>query len=168
MKLQWKSEIRTRVAGLHLAPTREAAIVEELAQYLEDCYAELLAGGASEADAYEQALAELSGSEFLTRELRRMERQVPQEPIVLGTNRRSNTIKYLGNELQIPIVGVETYEAFNALQTDPQLANRFEPTVLPRWEQGQEYLRLLSSFERMLPLKQPTRLTGEDLAFKLA
>ena len=78
-----------------------------------------------------------------------------------------NTIKYLGNELQIPIVGVGTYEAFNALQTDPQLANRFEPTVLPRWEQGQEYLRLLSSFERMLPLKQATRLTGEDLAFKL-
>jgi hypothetical protein len=78
-----------------------------------------------------------------------------------------NTIKYLGNELQIPIVGVGTYEAFNALQTDPQLANRFEPTVLPRWEQGQEYLRLLSSFERMLPLKRPTRLAEEDLAFKL-
>lgn len=78
-----------------------------------------------------------------------------------------NTIKYLGNELQIPIVGVGTYEAFNALQTDPQLANRFEPTVLPRWEQGQEYLRLLSSFERMLPLKRPTHLAEKDLAFKL-
>lgn len=78
-----------------------------------------------------------------------------------------NTIKYLGNELQIPIVGVGTYEAFNALQTDPQLANRFEPAALPRWEQGREYLRLLSSFERMLPLKRPAHLTGEDLAFKL-
>lgn len=78
-----------------------------------------------------------------------------------------NTIKYLGNELQILIVGVGTYEAFNALQTDPQLANRFEPTVLPRWEQGQEYLRLLSSFERMLPLRQPASLTDKDLAFKL-
>lgn len=78
-----------------------------------------------------------------------------------------NTIKYLGNELQIPIVGVGTYEAFNALQTDPQLANRFEPTVLPRWEQGQEYLRLLSSFARMLPLKEPAHLTEKDLAFKL-
>jgi len=78
-----------------------------------------------------------------------------------------NTIKYLGNELQIPIVGVGTYEAFNAIQTDPQLANRFEPTVLPRWEQGQEFLRLLSSFERMLPLKRPTHLADKDLAFKL-
>jgi len=92
MKPQWKSEIRTRLAGLRLAPTREAAIVEELAQYLEDYYAELLAGGANEAEAYEQALAELGGSELLTRELRRMERQITQEPIVLGTNRRANMI----------------------------------------------------------------------------
>ena len=100
MKPQWKSEIRRRLADLRLAPTREAAIVEELAQYLEDCYAELLASGASEAEAYEQALAELSGSEFLTRELRRMERQVPQEPIVLGTIRRRNMIADLWQDLR--------------------------------------------------------------------
>src|SRR5262249_596812 len=100
MKPQWKSEIKRRLTDLRLAPTREAAIVEELAQYLEDCYAELLAGGASEAEAYVQALAELSGSEFLTRELRRMERQVPQEPIVLGTNRRTKMIADLWQDLR--------------------------------------------------------------------
>src|SRR5262252_6230609 len=90
MKPQWKSEARARLAGLRLAPTREAAIVEELAQYLEDYYAELLAGGAGAAEACEQALAELSGSELLARELRRAERQDPQEPIALGTDRRTN------------------------------------------------------------------------------
>ena len=31
----WKKEIRERLAGLRLAPTREAEIVDELAQYLE-------------------------------------------------------------------------------------------------------------------------------------
>jgi len=31
----WKKEIRERLAGLRLAPTREAEIVEELTQYLE-------------------------------------------------------------------------------------------------------------------------------------
>jgi putative ABC transport system permease protein len=71
-----------------------------LAQYLEDCYAELLAGGASEAEAYERALAELSGSELLARELRRAERQVPQEPIVLGTNRRTKMIADLWQDLR--------------------------------------------------------------------
>src|SRR6266508_1235009 len=100
MKPHWKSEIGQRLAGLHLAPTREAAIVEELAQYLEDYYDELLAGGASDAEAYEQALAELSGSELLQRELRRMERQVSQEPIVLGINRRTNMIADLWQDLR--------------------------------------------------------------------
>jgi hypothetical protein len=56
MKPQWKSEIRSQLAGLPLEPTREAAIVEELAQYLDDHYVELLAGGATEAEAYSQTL----------------------------------------------------------------------------------------------------------------
>ena len=72
---EWEPEIRRRLANLKLEPPREAAIIEELAQYLEDCYAELLAGGATEAEAYRQTLAELSGSELLARELRHVERQ---------------------------------------------------------------------------------------------
>jgi hypothetical protein len=38
----WKPEIRRRLANLQLPPTREAAIVEELAQHLDESYAELL------------------------------------------------------------------------------------------------------------------------------
>ncbi len=85
-----------------------------------------------------------------------------------------NTIKHLSNELQIPIVGVGTREAFNALQTDPQLANRFEPVFLPRWTIGDglklkadPYLQLLASFECMLPLSQPSNLTETPLALKV-
>src|SRR5215468_447980 len=100
MKPQWKSEIRTRLAGLRLAPTRESAIVEELAQYLEDYYAELRANGATEAEAYRQTLTELRGSELLAHELRRGERQVPQEPIVFGTDRRINMIADLWQDLR--------------------------------------------------------------------
>lgn len=62
---EWKSEISKRLARLRLEPTREAAIVEELAQDLEDCYAESLATGATEAEAYQRTLAELQGSELL-------------------------------------------------------------------------------------------------------
>ena len=85
---------------MKLAPTREAAIVEELAQHLDDCYEELLAGGATEDEAYRAALAELSESEIFERELRRVERQVPPEPIVLGTNRRTNMIADLWQDLR--------------------------------------------------------------------
>src|SRR5207249_504976 len=52
----------------------------------------LLAGGATPAEAERLTLAELSDNELLARELRRIDRQVMQDPIVLGTNRRTNMI----------------------------------------------------------------------------
>lgn len=78
-----------------------------------------------------------------------------------------NVIKYIGNELRISIVGVGTRDAFNAIHTDPQLANRFEPALLPKWQMGDDYLRLLASFERLVNLKDASNLTKEDLALKL-
>jgi predicted permease len=96
----WKAEIGRRLQNLQLEPAREAAIVEELAQYLDDCYAELLAEGATEAEAYQRILAELSGSELLARELRRMKRQSNPEPVVLGTNQRTNMIADLWQDLR--------------------------------------------------------------------
>ncbi len=96
----WKAEIRGRLVGLQLTPTREAAIVEELAQHLDDHYAELLEGGASLAEAERQTRAELSESELLARELRRVERQRMPEPIVLGTNRRRNMLADLWQDLR--------------------------------------------------------------------
>jgi putative ABC transport system permease protein len=96
----WKPEISERLAKLKLAPMREAAITEELAAHLEDYYTELLAGGATEAEAYRQALAELNASEILTRELRYIERQAMPEPVVLGTPRRINMIADLWQDLR--------------------------------------------------------------------
>jgi AAA+ superfamily predicted ATPase len=78
-----------------------------------------------------------------------------------------NVIKHLANELQIAVVAAGVRAAFHALQSDLQLSNRFEPAILPRWEQGEEYLRLLASFERALPLRCPSHLTEERMALKL-
>jgi predicted permease len=88
----WKPEIRRRLAGVKLEPAREAAVIEELALYLEDCYAELLSSGATEAEAYRQTLAELDGSELLAHELRRAERPPKHDPVVLGA-RRTNMLR---------------------------------------------------------------------------
>jgi predicted permease len=97
---EWKAEISRRLAPLRLEPTRETAIIEELAQHLDDCYAEWLASGATEAEAARRTLRELSESEIFERELRRVERQVTQEPIVLGTNRRTNMLADLWQDLR--------------------------------------------------------------------
>lgn len=78
-----------------------------------------------------------------------------------------NVLKYLGNELQVSIVAVGINDAFRAIQTDPQLANRFEPVWMPRWKDGDEFDRLLFSFEQMLPLRKASDLTSTELANRL-
>lgn len=97
----WKEEIRKQLASLKLAPTRESAIVEELAQHLDDRYEELLADGETENEAYRGALAELSESEIWAEELRRVEREVGPEPIVLGSNRRTNLLTDFWRDLRL-------------------------------------------------------------------
>src|SRR6266404_2955512 len=101
----WNKEIRERLAGLRLAPTREAEIVEELAQYLEDCYEELLASGATKADAWRTTLEQLNESDLLSRELNKIERPVNEEPVVLGATaaRRINILPDLLRDLSFGI-----------------------------------------------------------------
>jgi macrolide transport system ATP-binding/permease protein len=96
----WKQEIRERLAGLRLDPAREAEIVEELAQDLEDCYEDLLAGGEAPAEAERRTRSELSKNEMLQRELRRVEWQITQEPLVLGTDRRESIMVDLWQDLR--------------------------------------------------------------------
>jgi putative ABC transport system permease protein len=88
----WKEEIRARLASLKLAPTRESEIVEELAQHLDDRYQELLSEGEPSSTAERLALAELSESELLAGQLRRVEPKAPPEQIVTGTNFTANMI----------------------------------------------------------------------------
>ena len=45
---EWKEEIRRRLAGMRLEPTREAEIVEEISQHLDDRYEELRGGSATD------------------------------------------------------------------------------------------------------------------------
>lgn len=78
-----------------------------------------------------------------------------------------NVIKYIGNELMIPVVGVGTKDAFVAIQSDPQLSNRFDHAYLPRWKYNKEFRSLLLSLEHILPLKNKSNLTEEDKARKI-
>src|SRR6185503_1517999 len=95
----WKEEIRGRLATLRLEPTREAEIVEELNQHLEDRYAELLAGGSTDDDASRKVLSELSESEALQQALKQVEQPVNHEPVVLGAG-RPNMIADLWQDLR--------------------------------------------------------------------
>lgn len=69
-----------------------------------------------------------------------------------------NLLRFLGNELRIPLACLGTREAYLAIRTDDQLENRFHPFLLPRWEDDTEFGRLLASFEATLPLREPSHL----------
>ncbi len=71
-----------------------------------------------------------------------------------------NTMRYLANELRIPLACAGTSEAKTALTTDEQLADRFEAYELPLWQNDEAFLRLLASFEAIFPLQRRSDLTG--------
>jgi len=79
----WAEEISRRLTALHLDPAREAEVVEELSQHLEDRYRELCLGGADEDRAIRESLAELDDSD-LVRELAGVERDYAREPLTIG------------------------------------------------------------------------------------
>ncbi len=78
-----------------------------------------------------------------------------------------NVLKYLSNELKISIIGAGTKEAYYAINADPQLGNRFQLSVLPKWNLNEDYLRLLATFEQMLPLREHSNLTEPLMASKI-
>lgn len=78
-----------------------------------------------------------------------------------------NLLRWLGNELRIPLVGVGTAEALRAIRSDDQLVNRFEPHPLPLWSDDDEYRRLLSTLEAVLPLRKPSHLADSALAGRI-
>lgn len=75
-----------------------------------------------------------------------------------------NAIKNLGQNIERPIVLTGTFDALVAVREDPQIQNRFEPLVLPRWELNSDFLQLLASFETTLPLRRASYLSSERLA----
>jgi predicted permease len=96
----FKEEIRKRLEGLSLSPAREAEIVEELSQHLEDQYEQTVNQGATEEAARESVLTELSQTDVLAAPLKRVERRVPQNPIQMGTERKTNMIGDLRQDLR--------------------------------------------------------------------
>jgi putative ABC transport system permease protein len=96
----WKDEIRARLGNLKIEPAREAAIIEELSQDLEDQYNELLSGGVTSSEAARLALAALHEGELLMRRLLRVEQRVAMEPIVPGSTRRAGMIADVWQDLR--------------------------------------------------------------------
>ncbi|MDV7199465.1 TniB family NTP-binding protein [Rhodococcus kroppenstedtii] len=74
-----------------------------------------------------------------------------------------NMLRFLGNDLRIPLVGVGTRDAYLAIRTDPQLENRFAPMTLPTWTNTPQARSLMASFAASYPLRQPSHLASPEM-----
>ena len=86
--------------------------------------------------------------------------------LLTGTARQQrqimNVIKFLCNELQMPIVVAGTRDAVRVLHTDQQHISRFDVIELENWNNNVDFRKLVGSFERVIPLKKPSNLTHPD------
>src|SRR5947208_13419721 len=96
----FKIDIRARIAELDLSPVREEEIAEELSQHLEEEYERALSCGASEEEARQQVLEQLNTAHFFRREFGNVERRVPQDPVTLGREGKSNVFADVWQDLR--------------------------------------------------------------------
>ena len=82
--------------------------------------------------------------------------------MLAGTHRQQqillSTLRFLANDIKLPLICAGTGNAKRALMTDQQLADRFEIIELSRWRNDEAFNRLLASFLALLPLRQQSDL----------
>ena len=88
--------------------------------------------------------------------------------LLAGTAREQRTalnlLKFLSNELSCSVVALGTRDAVAAMHSDSQIASRFADFELPCWQEDESFRRFLAAFERLLPLRRPSRLAERDIA----
>ena len=105
----FRAEVRRRLAKSNLSPTREAEIVEELSQHLEEQYEDALGRGASEEEASGAVLKDLKLPESLGGARKYA------EPVQMGTGRKSNMLADLGQDIHYGLRILRKNPAFAAI-----------------------------------------------------
>ncbi len=78
-----------------------------------------------------------------------------------------NAIKNLSNHLKIPIVLSGTKDALRAVSTDTQISSRFRPIYLKKWKMDKEFISLLATYLKTLPLKKESIVLTPNTAMEI-
>ncbi|WP_213981573.1 TniB family NTP-binding protein [Sphingomonas sp. dw_22] len=131
----------------------------------EDFYDQLLAAvGLS----FRQALGKREASRLSMRMLKELGTRIlivdEMNNMLAGTSRQQrlflNLIRFITNELSMPIVCAGTPEAHRALLFDQHLADRFDAIELTPWRNDESFALLLRSLASTRPLREPSDLEG--------
>ncbi|MFN7703166.1 MAG: TniB family NTP-binding protein [Chryseotalea sp.] len=76
-------------------------------------------------------------------------------------------LRYITNAADVSLLCAGIKEVHNAFKSDAQLINRFELKILENWRNDANLSRLLSSYERILPLAKPSNLIDGKIQDKL-
>jgi macrolide transport system ATP-binding/permease protein len=96
---EWNREIGKRLAALSLRPEREAEIIEELSDHLQDRYEDLRTQGAEHDDAFRDVIAELDSTDLVP-ELRASERIPSLDSVPAGAPPSGNFLSDLAKDLR--------------------------------------------------------------------
>jgi putative ABC transport system permease protein len=111
----WTKDLRPHLAGLRLSPGREAEIIEELSQHLDQRYEELRAGGANEGEAYRLALDELCEPDALAQQMRSLRQAQIPPPMIPGAPPTGHVLAGLSQDLRYAARMVRKQPAFAAV-----------------------------------------------------
>jgi Bacterial TniB protein len=77
--------------------------------------------------------------------------------------RALNLPKGLTNEPTIPVIAVGTEDALHAIQTDVQVASRFDPLHLARWSESDAFRNFIVTFGKQLPLRKASPFGDREM-----
>jgi predicted permease len=109
----WGDDIRQRLAGLDLDPTRQAELVEELSTHLDDHYADCVAAGASPEEARRIALQGLQQPDVLKRGIEPLRQARARHAVVPGV-RPARLLADLWQDLRYAVRTLSRAPAFAA------------------------------------------------------
>ncbi len=84
-----------------------------------------------------------------------------------GQEKFLQVLKFLSNELRIPIMCIGTVEVLRAIQTNQQNGNRFEPISLGRWRYGKPFITFANGLAKSMGIDHKEFFQDSDFTSSL-